>query len=113
MTTSEVDTSTVINPADVLREAARILERDGWCRGVTQDITGRYCTTGALGKAALVLSSDDRVFPSTYLAPCLSLARFLGVDTIVDWNDRPERTAEEVIRSLRACADHLENPPPQ
>lgn len=29
-------------------------------------------------------------------------------DTLVDWNDEPGRTAEEVIAAFRACADQIE-----
>lgn len=41
-----------MKPSEVLRQAKELLERDGICRGASTDLSGRYCTVGALRMVA-------------------------------------------------------------
>jgi len=44
--------------ADDLREVARIIERDGWCRWNLKDPSGRVCLLGAMARLTGIL--DER-----------------------------------------------------
>lgn len=77
------------------------------CRGHAKDVLcsddGAVCFRGAL-----VDAQSWRTF--CYLLPIHRLAErnmvsFLGIQYgVVAWNNAPERTAEEVITAMRACA---------
>jgi hypothetical protein len=59
------------------------------------------CTAGALSVAS---SSEDEGFRLAN-----RVVRFVGRSTpIGPWNDAPERTKEEVVKTLRAFADSLD-----
>ena len=113
-----------LTPADILRCAARYLELHGWNQGTyyapTEDNPfPPACVDGAIGMAAygrvtfLALAPDrdpafrDYTRAVTYLVDYLDLNTFTGCDNPnpFDWNDRPTRTAEQVITTLRAAAD--------
>jgi hypothetical protein len=84
-----------------LLRAAELLERDGWCQGALVK-NGAFCAMGALHKA----TDRDR---KAYMSSLYRLMAFLGqhhggTRNIIDWNDQPERTADEVIDALRAAA---------
>ena len=94
--------------ADDLRGAADHIEMVGWNQGKMVDRdTGAVCVRGAL------LRYDAANF--THQAS-RALMRFLGLKytiedefrPLVAWNDDPTTTKELVIKSLRACADALE-----
>ncbi len=40
--------SLVMRPSDMLMEAIKLLQQDGWCRGFLIDSRGRHCGVGAL-----------------------------------------------------------------
>jgi hypothetical protein len=85
-----------------LRRAAQLLIDKGWCQGDGhRPSTGQYCTLGAI--AATAVTGPDRS------SAAAALRAFLFVETghhlsIVDWNDKPGRTADEVIGTLQSCA---------
>jgi hypothetical protein len=83
--------------ADVLDDAADLLERDGWVQGHLHNQDG-YCMEGALAQ----------VCPSTHLyglfweaMAVLSLHLYSVVDR---WNDDPFRTKQQVLDAFRAAA---------
>lgn len=41
---------------------------------------------------------------ATYDAARAALSKHIGVEDVARWNDRPERTADEVIRALQEAA---------
>lgn len=86
-------------PQDVLREAARILMRDGWTQKTTRNADGQRCVAGAL-RDAMGLQTPQSV---RYEAE-RTLALFVGT-AITTWNDAPERTAEDVILALKRAAE--------
>ena len=75
-----------------LLKAADLIEKHGHCKYVLRDKQGRFCIWGAL------------IFVGV---PCFSvekrLQKYLGRDSIT-WNNAPERTAEEVVSTLRRVA---------
>lgn len=101
----------------VLRLAAALIERDGWCQGTYIAMDGRCCAVGAL-----VQAGGGVIDPDIYDAGPVEMARIRGafdavtkfigrtwVTDLVDWNDEPDRTAEEVLAALRGAADGLEH----
>lgn len=100
----------------VLRLAAALIERDGWCQGTYIAMDGRCCAVGAL-----VQAGDGVVDPDIFDAGPVEMARihsafdaamkFIGrraVSDLVDWNDEPDRTEAEVLAALRGAADAWE-----
>lgn len=98
--------------ATVLRDAAELVNR-GWTQGdYARDAAGHevdprdpeavcWCAQGAIWKAGCtaefqaisVLCTHINDTPGWY------------VDTVIAWNDHPDRTAEEVATTMRECAE--------
>jgi hypothetical protein len=82
----------------VLERAADALLRHGWTTGVTFDPSGSMCVRGAILRASenreqsLHDHAEDR------------LGRYLGVDSVVAWNDGTCGSMWEAMRALRAAA---------
>lgn len=83
--------------AKVLRGAADLLERDGWCRYAGRDRDGRHCAVGALAEAT---GMDAPV------GALKALSRHLRKFSweVPAWND-DQPGPEPVIAALRAAAD--------
>lgn len=84
-----------MSPAEILEGAADLIERDGWCQGHAMNDAGEMCLMQAL------------VFTASGMCEFHKLRRILGHaidEPIVEWNDRPGRTKEEVITALREAA---------
>ncbi|MFG3705559.1 hypothetical protein ACGF7U_12615 [Micromonospora sp. NPDC047670] len=113
-----------LTPADILRCAARYLELHGWNQGTYYALTDNSpfppaCVTGAIGMAAYgrftLMPADMTHDPGfgdydravQYLVDYLDLHDENNHDdpTPFGWNDRPNRTAAQVIATLRAAAD--------
>jgi hypothetical protein len=100
--------------ADVLDAAADLIENVGHCKGKAVASRGNvavaYCALGALGRAVVVAGNG----------PLYAVARnalkveiwgnpLRANEDIVIWNDKPERTAAEVIDTFRRAAKDLRN----
>lgn len=102
--------------ADALDAAADRIILSGWAQHVDVDYDDRVCTLGALwgmhqdeatesvvcdvdGTLAILAAQRLRTHLNTTQA-------YLGV-SISAWNDRPERTEDEVIEELRLTAKEL------
>lgn len=89
-----------------LLEAADFIEKYGHCKNTLLDFEGRVCLFGAIH---LVTGEWRNHFPehSKRLAQHLGI-RFRGFSSarneLVDWNNHPSRTADEVISALREAA---------
>lgn len=97
-----------MTPQDVLRQAADLIERTGWCRrafardkrrrvvGFYSKDACRFCVRGAIYRVGGAgLNGDiERL-----------LKRHIGTRHISDWNDAPGRTKDEVIATLRRAAE--------
>jgi hypothetical protein len=82
--------------AQKLREAADLLAAAGWIQGQPSDEHGRYCMVGAVN----VVTDDADV----YVDATVAVLDHLSTPSIAWWNDRPGRTAEQVIAVLRETA---------
>jgi hypothetical protein len=99
-----------------LRAAADVLRRDGWTQG-DYVADGCHCLVGAIvaalggkdGEGSIPIDNQPRA-----LAARRTLAQHFGdMSTdwwadLIDWNDDPDRTADEVIAALEAAADAAE-----
>jgi len=93
---------------EVFRRAVEVLEAHGWTQGTYRSSSGCLCATGALAAALggqIVEPDDDeqetlfadREHERLWSDACLAAGEAVGVGRhIVDWNDRPGRTADEV-----------------
>ena len=75
-----------------LLDAATHLERYGWQQGSFGKQHSRRCALGA------ILGTDGGLKAER------ALAKFIGNDNVVTWNDTPGRQAAEVIAVMRAAA---------
>ena len=88
----------------VLTVARNAIVHTGWCqlrdlRRVDGEVV-EYCALGAIYVAASVFSRADRIEAVRRLAGTLTgrnIGSALGGQAIVDWNDEPGRTPQEVI----------------
>ncbi|MEU1394841.1 hypothetical protein ABZ403_02045 [Micromonospora zamorensis] len=115
-------TTAPVTPADLLRMAALYLRRHGWTQGdyyavVFDALTPRACVSGAIGMstygmATCIPFTANRTERRDYHAASRALADFLCLKTsteLFEWNDRPGRTAAEVIHALNAAADRWDS----
>lgn len=82
---------------DVLRKAARLIEKYGLAKGRHGSKREGFCAIGAVDAA-----TPDGL---GYSAAMTRLYRHLGHGVgIAEWNDTPGRTKEEVLQALRRAA---------
>lgn len=103
-----------MKPSELARKAIDVLDERGWTQGSYNNEDG-CCAVGALGLAANALPDDIR--HSHYMTVRNELYREVstsvpdGADVgadVIDWNDEPGRTADEVKALFRRAADRLE-----
>lgn len=109
----------MINVSEALNEAADLLERDGWIQGRAHK-NGGHCVIGAIGivtgyhlrqphkdtfnSHAYSLEEEHRADMDLVCREFAArIGKFGGVN-IPLWNDDPLRTAEEVVKTVRAAA---------
>lgn len=87
----------------LLLKAAELIEERGWCQRQQEDAKGRLCILGALHYAEG--GSPMTPFGAVAYNARNRLMDVLGIWMLGrDWNDKPGRTAAEVIAKLRAVA---------
>ena len=89
---------------DVLLKAASIVE-EGWCQGALhRNENGddcypsgavESCAEGAISRATSYVGSVNAL---------MGLKRYLGKQSINEWNDHPDQTAGEVADAMRKAA---------
>ena len=110
--------------ADILEEAASILDAHGLAKEFYQD-AGSYCTVGAIARTVdgtenrLTMDRhgrllNDPVYKDTLAAVADHIggrtdSPLMNLDCITNWNDAPERTLGEVTDLLRSVAKDLRN----
>ena len=87
----------------ILSDAADLLEREGWCQGIAQDGWGARCLVGAIWAAYYLLGSPRDTLDTIFRA----LIPEIGRAFMVDFNDTPGRTVEEVTAALRNAKRHI------
>lgn len=100
--------------AKILDLAADLIERNGWWQQYYYDpgshLPKRDCAVCARG--AINLAANDRTpdrLSDVGEDALRALERHLGIsgeypNSVADWNDKPARTAEEVVAALRGAA---------
>lgn len=108
--------SSPVQLAGMARAAADLIEERGWCQGRLRDLAGQHCAMGAL-QAAGASNWDLEEFNGhaiRFLADRGDRRRAYWADisgpwnSVVSWNDAPDRTAAQVTGMLRAVASALE-----
>jgi hypothetical protein len=96
----------------VYRETAKLLRKRGWMQGAPHNAAGNRCLVYAvecilmqLGQGGLGSTMQNVASP---LMETLGLAPSIYWDTLLDWNDAPGRTFDEVITLLEQTAEKLE-----
>lgn len=110
-----------VQAAAVLREAADIIERDGWCREHLFGPGGTCCAVGAISRATgggdpVAYGGEGHDVKLDDLARTL-LARHLSERTygtpgngfsIPHWNDNMAKGGKHVVTEMRAAATEAE-----
>lgn len=92
-----------MNVGEVLTRAADLLEEKGWCQNYPVDMEGRMCAVGAIRQASE--GQEQGYFASRAAVKAQqAVEKAIGGEFISRWNDRPERTKEEVVAIFRAVA---------
>jgi hypothetical protein len=129
--------STYVEMADVLEQAADLIETVGWAQGreiksqpptpnsgrplilrrdglgdqVSLEVVG-YCARGAIRAAAgrsLVIRAQITLASWLVRNNLLGFRHDSNPSSIPYWNDRSGRTAAEVIDAMKSCAKDLRN----
>jgi hypothetical protein len=102
--------------ADILETAADVIERDGHAKRTMENEIGQKCATGAINVAITgeahyfnwLLGGQACKIVCEALELAVNRADSLPsdgvVNTVVDWNNKPSTTAQEVIDGLRKSA---------
>lgn len=100
-----------MDTADILLRAADVIEERGHTKGVLQDREGRVCAFGALN-VVVYGSADHSYLQSSRDEAAHAVTRHLGLGSgylgpLVNWNNAPERTQQEVVDAFRGAARAL------
>lgn len=112
------------DPADLLEDAAALLEQYGWCQQELVSLDGRRCLVGSIRHATFNWAKQNAAYDPEDTANVWDLEEnlrnlvrnripitFPSNDqyTEVIWNDSEGRTADEVIDLLKHIAKDLRN----
>ena len=84
--------------------AADYIDQHGWCQGTAHKLSGEVCLWGAI---VAVTDGLDKLTSSSTVHRALELYDMLGADLgmpAAKWNDKLERTKDEVTAFLRKKA---------
>lgn len=94
--------------AKVLETAAEVINERGWCQGIYRKDSGEVCAIGALVTADCRLELGGQAYPRAVGAVSGAAHRLdPEVMSVVEWNDRPGRTKDEVVQLLRDTAEEF------
>ena len=97
----------MLTPNEVLANAADYIEQHGWIQHNAEDSRGQVCALGAIGRAAYAPGVPENERWDLYDEASDVMVDHLGRQ-IIEWNDTPGQTAEEVVRAMREAA-HVES----
>jgi hypothetical protein len=91
--------------ADVLDRAADVIAERGLCKGSFEGPDGSVCAGGAL-RVALTGGPTNPLGDDQFGTYMYAVHRMTDVvdDVVVNWNDAPQRTADDVIAALQEAA---------
>lgn len=89
-------------PEILLRDARKLIEKHGWIQGDWGGYEDGFCALGALNRA-------DNEFANKHgggllvgwWRACWLLSQTVGNAPVMQWNDTPGRTKEEVIDAFK------------
>jgi hypothetical protein len=81
---------------EVLEKMYDIIEK-GWCQGRFRNQKNEYCLYGAIGAS---VQSSVFGYERTYWECIERLREVIGC-SLVDWNDDPRRTKEDVLLAIK------------
>lgn len=97
--------------AEILLKAADVIDEIGWYQGDLYDPRGTgMCTMAAMYVGAglnlhrVMTCKDTSQAGADVDAAIGRFQQWLGVESVVEWNDARERTVEQVTSALRQCA---------
>jgi hypothetical protein len=103
---------------DDLRDTANLIENNGWIQGdffePREDLPADKCPMCSIGAAHTVTGGH----PVPGAADWAGIQRFIAIknalynylnQAVIDWNDHPKQTAENVIQTFRLVADEIES----
>jgi hypothetical protein len=104
---------------DDLRDSADLIEKNGWTRGdffeERDGLPPELCPVCSIGAVYTVTGGHptgngrgDWATIQRFVAVKNALYNYLN-RAIIDWNDAPDQTAENVIRTFRLVADQIES----
>lgn len=94
-------------PSEVFDKAVALIEERGWCQGIMRDEGGELCADGALWFAALEFAPGAPDYDAVRMASwnLLQLRTEMQFGGLVEYNDHPGRTKDEVLEMLRWMAE--------
>lgn len=101
-----------MNTAEILEAAAAEVENRGWYQGGFYGPAGTVCAAGGM-RCALNLEGelfhgeDWGAYDDALTAFTSYVIGDVEWQELFDWNDAEHRTAEQVVKELRACAADL------
>lgn len=103
--------------SQMFEDTADYIREHGWTQRTEQNLAGNVCAIGALRRATPLMSA---IFDNAYGPRAVEAGSALwpylmdlmglwgqGFRNIPEWNDRPERTGEEVLDALMLAAKKL------
>lgn len=87
-----------VKPSEIFDAAIEVLETYGWVQHSLGNDKYGYCALGAIYRARGLLDGKDATLPG----PAADV-----FEDITEWNDKPERTADEVILAFAHLRDKL------
>ncbi len=108
--------------AENLRNAAAVIERDGWCQGDLVSTEGHVCAMGAIGRSLNVIDETSSgwnidqhaVVRQEFVDTRDALITHLEAQGVVDgwnvprWNDSHTTSQEDVVKAFLGAADRVE-----
>jgi hypothetical protein len=103
---------------DDLRDSADLIENNGWIQGEFFEerpgVPADKCPVCSIGAVYTVTEghpvggSGDWATIQRFIAVKTALHNYLN-QGVIDWNDHPKQTAENVIQTFRLVADEIES----
>lgn len=99
-----------VTATDLLDDAADLLEQRGWYQDGAQGPNGELCALSAISVATNRACVDENTLVHAMRAATQARAALranIEPPHISVWNDHPDRTAAEVIQTLRDIAGEI------
>lgn len=86
-----------MSTVDVLKQAKALISAKGWGQGYEETVINKSCHCVATAIAAASVSREKSIELSHQtFAKANGLNNTLGKGGIIDWNDEPQRTPDEI-----------------